>query len=327
MPKGNTPEFAKLDVEAAGALIAMAALTNSGDNKIFNSGASLLSDNEGFSPDIKPDGLNTGGAVTPGTGNDAVDVAALTCYQAGISQSVSAAAGESITRGVTNGYRINSITVDNAQAIAVVTGTESTAFSEARGVAGSAPYIPTDSIEIAQVRTTSITAAPVTAAEIFAVKGTHTERWDFPQWDEVWETGQVEMITALPLVHTGDVTKRIFMEAYDPIFAEIVNAKDFVAPENSYSVNSEEVYNATVGSSSKSLNQGSFSAIHKDGISDFVATLEEQTLWFRFYPDRNKAPHILCQGKLGRARAYTLGALMSGAYTISASQKATDKLT
>lgn len=330
MPRSNTAEFAKLEMEVDDTLYAMAALTDSGDHQVFSSAASLLSDRvlkdgSTYSPKVFPNGLDTGGKVTPGAANDTVDVAALTCYLAGVKVSVGAAAAEAVTRGVTNGYRINSVTVDNAGAVTVIAGTESTSFSETRGAAGGPPYIPTDSIEVAQVRLTSTVAAKVTADEILAVVGQHLERYDFPLWDEVWEDGDVKFITALPLIHTGDVPKAVYGKVYEPIFAEVSLASDFVAPENSYSVNSTQVYNATVGVASKSLGQGSFNAKLKDGVTDAVVKQAGETLWFRYYPDRYKAPYILCQGALGMARTFPAGDNISGAFTISAKETATNK--
>lgn len=330
MPESNDAEFGLLEMETDETLFAMAALTDSGDHELFTTAAALFSgrvsnDDVDYSAQIFPNGIATGGKVTPDTVSDQVDVAALTGYLAGVLTSVGAAAGETITRGVSDGYRINSITVDSGGAIAIVTGTESTAFSETRADAGGPPLIPTTSIEIAQVRTTSISTGLITADEIFDAVGLHKEKWDFPLWDNVPEDGDIKFLSALPLIHTGPVAKAVYGKVYEPIFSEVSLASEFVPPEDSYSVNSEQVYNATVGSAAKSLGQGSFKVKMKDGVTDSVVAQESEKLWFKFFPDRNKAPYILAQGKLGMTREFPTDASIAADCTISANTKATNK--
>ncbi len=332
MPESNDAEFGLLEMETNETLFPMDALTDTGDNQIFTTAASLFSgrvsnDNVDYSAKIYPNGLATGGKVIPGTTDDQVDVAALTCYLAGVLTSVGAAAGESITRAISDAYIINSITVDNAGAIAVVSGTESTAFNETRGAAGGPPYIPIDSIEIAQVRTTSITPGPITADEIFDALGLHKEKWDFPLWDNVPQDGDIKFLSPLPLIHTGDVPKGVFGKVFEPIFSEVSLASVFVPPEDSYTVNSEQVYNATVGSTTKTLAQGTFNVKLKDGVTDSVISQESEKLWFKFFPDRNKSPYILAQGKLGMTRSFPVDSSIAADCTISAGSKATNRAT
>lgn len=326
MSRTNTAENAKLEVESGQTLFAMAALTNSGDNKKFTSGASLFSDKSGFSPEILPNGLDTGGLVKVGTGNDIVLGEALTCYLAGVKTTVAASGNLTVLRGVTTDIcRINSITITSAGAWAVVSGVDNTAFSETRGANGGPPFIPTGSIEIAQVRLTSVTAAPVIAGEIFQAMGQHQEKYDYPLWDYIMEEGAIDFVIALPLIHTGSVPKAVYGKVYEPIFAEVSLSSAFVPPANSFSVSSTQVYGATVGASSKSIGQGSFTAYLKDGVTDAIVKLKDQLLWFRFYPDKFKAPYILAQGKLGIAKVFPADNNISVACTISASKEATDK--
>ncbi|MCP4259088.1 MAG: hypothetical protein GY774_16505 [Planctomycetes bacterium] len=330
MPRTNTAEKARLDIETGETLFAMAALTDSGNNKKFTTGASLLSnrilaDETDYSPQVFPDGIETGGKVTPDSTNDQVNVAALSCYLAGVKTSVAAAPGESITRAVTDPYRINSITVDSGGSIAVIAGTESTAFSETRAAAGGPPLIPVGSIEIAQVRTTSTTAALITADEIFDDVGQHKEKYDYPLWDEVPEDGDIKFLTALPLIHTGVIPKGVYAKVYEPIFAEVSLASEFVAPEKTHSQSSTQVYNATVGAKSDTIGQGSFNANLKDGITDALVKQKNELLWFKFFPDRFKAPYRLCQGYLGQAISYPAADNISGAFTITATEETVDR--
>jgi len=83
----------KIQYESGQDLVPFVALTDQGDHMDFRSSDPLWSKREGYEPNVKPNGLATGGTVTPGTDNDKVAVAALTCYLAGELKSVSASSG------------------------------------------------------------------------------------------------------------------------------------------------------------------------------------------------------------------------------------------
>lgn len=320
-----TAENAKLQYEGGQSFTAMSALTNSGDETTFTSAASLWSNRAGYAPVVRPNGLLTGGAITPhASDNDKVNVAALTLNLNGVVTSVNAGTA-TITRGLTTDtHNITSITINSSGAIAAVSGTDGTAFSETRGAAGGPPLIAVDSVEIGQVRTTTTAAALVTAAEVFQVVGTHTERADFPLYTINYQAGSVTFLAALPEIHTGPVPKKVFASYYAPIFADISLASDFVAPETTHSVTSTQIYGTTLGSTASTLGQGTFTAYLQDGVSDALVTLKNSVLWFRFYPDRYKAPYILTQGKLGISRTFPAGDNVQAACTISATAAPTE---
>lgn len=321
-----TAENAKLEYEAGQNAVAMSALTDSGDATVFESNASLWSGRSGYAPVVRPNGLLTGGAVGTASGNNAVSVAALTCNLAGVVTTVAGNSSLSVSRPATNVAKVLSITVNSSGALAVVAGTDgsTTAFSETRGGAGGPPYIPVGSIEIAQVRLTTSAAAPVAASEIFSVVGLHVERADFPLYDVHYDAGTVEFLAALPKIHTGDLPKGVFASYASPIFGEVALASDFVPPETSHSVSSTQVYGTTIGSTSATLGQGSFTAYLTNGVSDPLVQLKNEKLWFRFYPDRYATPYILAQGKLGIARTFPAGDQIQAACTISAETAAVE---
>ena len=323
-------ENAKLQYESGVTPYAMEALTDSGDRKTFDSNAALFSETEGNSPNVRPNGVLTGGVVTVAVSgsDDVVDVAALSLNLNGVETSVSAGLDTAITRPATAVAKVNSIQINAAGSISVVAGTDSTDANviETRGTgAGQIPYILADSIEIAQVRFTSNTAAPVLAAEIFATIGTHLEKADFPVFDTNNFLAQVIFDATLPASHTGDVPKAVHASYADPIFTEQPFANDFVPSENSHSVSSEQVYNATVGTSSSSLGQGSFTAILKNGITDNIVSRKNENLFFKFHQDKSKAPHILTQGKLGVARTFNASDNPKAALTISSTVESVEK--
>lgn len=321
-------ENAKVQYEGGQTATPMTALTDSGDRTIFNTGATLLSKRSGFAPDVRPDGLATGGAVTVAASgsNNVVDVAALTAYVGGVLQTVGAQTDVTITRGLSSDtHNITSITVTDAGAVVAVSGTDSTAFSETRGAAGGPPFIPTTSIEIAQIRTSSVAAAAVASSEIFQTVGVHQERTDFPIYEIDYLNGNIEFAAAIAAIHTGNLPKKVFASYAEPIFTDISKAVDFTPSENSHSVNSTQIYGTTLGSVSSSLSQASFSAYLEDGITDPLISLKNESLWFRFYPDRYKTAHILEQGKLGISRTFPAGDEIQASCTISTSEAGTEK--
>lgn len=320
-----TAENAKLEYEGGQTAFPMAALTDSGDRTTFTSAADLWSLRSGYAPVVLPNGVRTGGAVVPGGANNVVTVAAVSANLNGVVTSVSAG-DVTITRPATAVSKVNSIIINSSGALAAVAGTDgaTTAFSETRGAAGGPPLIAVDAIEIAQVRVTSNTAALITAAQIFQVPGIHVERADFPLFNTSPADGSVTFNSAIDAIHTGPTPKKVFASYAEPVFAQVALASDFVPPETSFSVSSTQIYGTTLGSSSATLNQGSFTAYLNNGISDPLVTLKGQELWFRFYPDRYQSEYMLTQGKLGIARTFPAGSEIQAACTISARQAAAE---
>jgi len=322
-------ENSKLEYETGVTPFLMSALSNSGDNKTFSSQAALFSASQGNGVTVRPNGVLTGGAVTPSAAatNNAIDIATLSCNLAGVITAISAATDTTITRPATNVASVSSITISSAGSIAVIKGTDgaSTTFSEARGTSGAPPFIPVGSIEIAQVRVTSSASAAIAATEIFQVVGTHLEKADFPVYTIDNATGSIIFNTALPLIHTASVPKAVYAAYSEPVFVEQSFANDFVATETSHSTSSTQVYGDTVGTTSSSLGQGSFTAILSDGITDGIVSRKNDTLWFRYYQDKYKPAHLLTQGKLGISRTFAASEKAKVSCTISADKASIER--
>lgn len=315
----SNAENAKIEYEGGQNQAAMAALSDAGDAKTFESGASLWSRRSGYAPVIRPDGLKTGGTITAAASgsNNVVDVTALTANVAGVEVAASAETDLTCARPVTDTHLIYSITVDSLGIVSALAGSESTSFSETRAAAGGPPLIPTDEIEIGQVRLSSQTPAAITASEIKQVSGVHQERYDNPIYTPNYRTGEVVFNAALPSIHTGNVPKGVYASYASPIFAEVPKGSDFQPSETSHSVSSTQIYGTTLGSTSSSLNQATFTAYLEDGVSDPLVKLKNETLWFRFYPDKFKTAYILEQGKFGISRTFPAGDEIQASCTIS----------
>lgn len=322
-----------LRYESGQTAYAFEEMTDSGDQTTFSASFSPLSRVSGYEPTICPYGLLTGGAITPGSGNDEVDVAALTVCAPGMTGAdsdgvVSVSADTvTITRAVsTDTHMINSITVDSSGALAAVAGTDGTSFSETRGAAGGPPLIPVGSVEIGQVRTTSFTAGIILSSEIFTVPGQHVERSDYPVYDVNYVTGEVTFVDALPTIHTGTVPKKVYIKGYTPIFAPLPKVSDWSPADSTYSISSTDTYDGPVGSSTASLNQATFNAVLTDGISENFTQKKGQNLWFEFRPDRDKSvPKMLTQGLFAMTRTYPAGGgSFTAACTITPEDATTD---
>lgn len=316
--KAQNAANALLKYESGQQLVPAKAMTDSGDRTRFSIPEAPWSGAPGREPVIRPDGLITGGAITPSAGNNSVTVAALTAYQAGQLLSVASASVSLVRATSSNTHKISSVTIDDTGALAAVAGTDGTAFSEVRGAAGGPPFIPVGSIELGQVRLTGTAAAIVKASEIFTVPGTHTELYDFPIWDENPGKGEITFVVALPAIHTGGTPRRVYAEVYTPIFAPLEKTMDFVPPEIAYSQSSTQVYGGTVGSSSQSLGQGSFTTYLRDGVTDPIIARKGELLWWQFFPHRLRPPSLLVQAILGIARTYPAGDNIKASCTLSA---------
>lgn len=326
-----TAENALVQIEQGQTLVPWEALTDSGDQTVFTPSGTVLSGRAGYEPEIRPNGLATGGAISPTENADEVSVAALTCYLGG--QLTQVGTGTvAIARPSVQDYKVVSITVTAAGALAAVEGTEGAAFSETRDAAGGPPLIPVDSIEIGQVRVSSTASAVIQAAEIYQVIGQHQERYDFPTWavsalgrglaaaSAAEQHAHVRFAAALPAIHTGGAAKQVYAQYYTPIFGDESRALDFVPAETSHSTSSTQYYGGSIASRTSTLGQGSFTALLSDGVQDVLVRAKNQVLTVKFFPDRAKSAYILTQGALGVARSFPAGDQIQATVTITAEE-------
>lgn len=332
-----TAKYAKLMREAGQTLFDYIAATDAGDQKVFTvPGKTIFSKKAGYEVIVRPDGVVSGrNMLTPHADADKVTIAGFTCYLAGALTTIVATTAD-IDRPSTDKAKIASITVNSSGVIAVVAGTDGTGttFSETRGAAGGPPYIPVGSVEIGQVRVATSASAVIDKDEIFQTPGTHVERYNYPMW-AINELGDGEEATTSAkthahvefeavvgdAIHTGDTYRKIYVRGYTPLFSEVSRSVDFIPASNSHSVSSTQVYNSTVGATSSSLGQASFSAMVDDGITDGLSQEDDQILVFKFFPNRNKAPYSLTQGILGLDLSYPADDQIKVSATISAEQK------
>ncbi len=310
-----------LEFEGGQNAFPMTELSDSGDRKTFTSGEELWSQASGVAPEVRADGIITGAAITPATGNDSVASAAFTANVNGKEIAVSAQSALAVTRAVTDTHIINSVICDDAGTVSVIQGTEGTAFVDTRGSAGGPAYIPVGSIEMGQVRLSSSTAAQVQAGEIFQLVNRHQERADFPVPNIDYINGAVDFSSALQASHTGDVPKKVYASFATPEFLEAFDAYDFVPSEQAYSSSSTQTYSRVKNSVTRSLNNATFSILLKDGVTDTLVSKQGENIYFRYYPDQFKSQHIIEQGIFAIARTFPAGGDVTASCTINVSEK------
>ncbi len=319
---------AKLEYEAAQVPVSITELTNQGDNIDFRSTDTIWSGIEGKAPVVTPNGIFDGGQITiaASASNDVVDITECRAYIAGVKTTISASTDEAIVRPSVSDYQIFSIQVTSGGAFSVVDGAEGSAFSETRAAAGGPPVVLVDSTELGQIRVSSQTPAAITANEIYQVPGTHQERYDNPLWEVNYTNvlngslgyAGIEFLAALPAIHTGSAVKDVYVSWYTPVFQEVVDAYDWVPPQNTISINSTEVYGRVKGAKSQSLGAGSFSAHLRDGVSDNILKQRDSLVWFRFYPNRLNAPYQLAQGYMAPTQEFPPGGNIAANFTVAA---------
>jgi len=337
----SNSENGKIQYEQGQVLTTYEAMTDSGDQQVFTATEDIWSGKSGFTPSIRPNGLVSGRSlITAAATVDEISIAAFTAYSKGALQTVSAAT-TSVTRTATAGKaQIHSITMASDGSIAIVEGTVSatTAFSETRAAAGGPPLIPVNSVEVGQIRVTTSTAAAIASTEILQLVGTHTERYDYPGWAEnnigdgafasnsAKENAYIEMDSVATKIHTGPTVKAVYAQYYAPSLADLGRTVDFVPVENSHSVSSTQIYGKTIGSRSSSIGQGAFTTLLNDGVSDSFLSEKDEILTIKFFPDTNKAPFMLTQGKIGISRTFPVADQNQAAVTISSDNSSSEFL-
>jgi hypothetical protein len=324
-----TTENSVLYYEAGQIPMPMTQLTDAGDHKTYNSDSECWSDEAGYTPTTKPDGVLTGLIVTAAAGNNRVDVSAGTLNLVGIVATQSAATGLTCARGgEATPCIVNAITITPTGAFSVITGLAGTQLTEARGAEGGPPFIPVGSVEIAQVRFTGNADAPVLASEIFAIPNCHREVANYPavfkidfirEEETTLKTAGVTFSCALMCNHIGDTTKKVYAQYYEPQFAEIGRATDFQPAANSLTTSSQPYYGGAIGEVSTALKSGKFKAYLDNGIADAILAKEGKKIWFKFVVDRYQPEnYILTQGFLSITAQYPARGSIYADFTINA---------
>jgi hypothetical protein len=235
------------------------------------------------------------------------------------------AGSQAVTRPTTEDHKISAIVMDDAGALDEVEGSEHTAFSTEWGVAGGPPLIPEDAVLLGLVFMSSQASGVILASEIYQDPGNHAEYADIPGFDiftvgngsyteiAAEKNAHVKFNEALPLIHTGPATKRVYAKYYTPSLAVQQNVANFKPAEMGVTKSSVAVYEGSgvpgaIGSAkADSVGDASFDLYVKDGITDGIVREKNQTVTVKWWPDANKLPYMLTQGLLSFDRDYPSG--------------------
>jgi hypothetical protein len=329
-----TPENAVLEYESDQSLVAMVELTNDGDNKNFKSAHKLWSNFEQNKPDVKVNGVLSGGRIVPAVSgtDDLIDVTNCTVNLNGVLTTVSGDTDIDALRSTdgTDIYKKCALTITSAGAWDIVEGAAHTAFSDTWGADGGPPLIPVDSVLVGIISMSSDTAAAISVDEISQVPRTTMElaKDPYPETKLIRvENGiqgyaGVEFSSALPNIHTGGVPKKVFAKYYTPVFSEVPDGNNFTPPQNSVSVSSKTVYKRALGSRTKSIGTGSY-VLHPNGLADNILMKDEAELWHRFYRDEYVTDEfILSLASVTFAKTFDAEALHEVTATMAAVEKA-----
>jgi hypothetical protein len=327
-----TAKESKIQIETGQTSYDQAAMTDGGDHQIFTIlNGPLWSGKSGFEPDIRPNGIISGrNLLSPGTTNDTVKVAAFTAYSKGTEQSPAATNATGVRPTSAGFAKITSITMASDGSIDKVAGTENAGFSEVRNAAGGPPYIGEEDVEVGQLRLIGGTVETITIDMIKQVVGTHTERYDYPTWQEknigdgesaessAEKYAHVKFDAVLPLNHTGGAVKAVHMSYNAPVFIEVNRAMDFVPADYTHTVSSQEYYRGSIASVSEALGAGSFTTLMNDGLTDAIITEKNKTITVKQFPDENKSAYSLTQGRIALGRSFPYDNQIQAEVTISA---------
>jgi len=311
------------EVPGGGTFYAMHALTDSGDHQTFNFvGDDFISNFKGktsdsdYSPTVRVDGVISGGTVIPAVSatNNLVDVTTMSAYIGGNdytgASKVSADTDLTCVRGAgaATAFIINSIICDAAGAFSVLTGTGDTShdLTGGRGGAGQPPYITVGSIEVAQVRFTSETAALVTADEIKMIPNVTREMAMRPGYDIEFarvsggslDSPGVTMRTPLAAIHTADTARRVFMECYAANFAEWQGVRDVAFQGETIGSTSSETFSGVRSFTTSEISEGSFTWEVGSLTSDpewSVMEGKDARTWFKLLESRTATGYLVCQ--------------------------------
>ena len=202
-------------LHAMQALTVQASVTSDGQaltNRAYytGSGKALINQSADYAESVKINGVVSGCAVTPGSGNDNAAVAAGVVNINGVAVTVSADTSNAISLPASNKYAIYALSVAaDGTTFTVTKGTDGDALDwTAYGGAGQMPVCPADNAVLGYLTRYSNVASPLTAANIFA-----GESANIP-YDVDAIRGYIILPAALPASYTGPARRPVFASWY-----------------------------------------------------------------------------------------------------------------
>jgi len=308
-----TTENMQLKIEDGVSQTGPQLMTNSGDNRTFTCGASRFSlcesDENGLDrrPIVRPDGLRNGCYVEKAASGiaDAIDVCQGSLWIAGVLVSVNATTDITVTRPATGSVRIVSVVADSLGNISLLNGTDGSDFSDTRGVAGGAPYVALGEVELATLKLFDV-SAPIKNREISflpelsSIPGFHLHPYE----------GEIMFDEELPLIHTGVVSKNIYISYCEPVLS-VADMFSIIPPTAS------EEYDPSVDSITPGkMKNGRLHISVSGNQSDLSRRIEKSVRLFEFMPDSSGVRKEYFYAYVENNSSYMAGELMTGDYLL-----------
>lgn len=181
-------------------------LSDSGDHKTFTAAHGVWDQSDPDYPQPLPDGLISGGEITPHTSADTAAVAAGTVSIAGTVVSFSATSKSLTLSDDPDEIVINSIIVDNAGSVTVLAGTQG-ASGGARGAAGGPPYITVGKVLLAEITCTNVSGVITQNVIDYGAR----EYNSIPGFTVDHINGKIVYDAAITPIHTGPTARRTYV--------------------------------------------------------------------------------------------------------------------
>lgn len=337
----KTGENAKIEVEVGTTFYAMQELTSVSSpaadvNKKFDTGATFLSDQKKLQPVVRLDGVVSGFNITPGSGNNEVDVAAGKVYIAGQLISVTADTVTDLYRPTVLGnVRVNAIVVDAAGTMSRVEGTEGTS-SSTRGAAGGPPFLPVDKILLGYINMVYYdgSASGLTVVTTDEIDSESKERTILPSYNIQYYDGSgdnptyggcVDFASALPDIHAatpagpGTACRKVYASFYEPVFEQIPDAKDFSFDEEVGTVSSKAYQDAAEEMSTTTPSWSGSGEVYFSAVDDILQLVKNSKRWIKYYPDADEVDHWAGRAIIKVSRSLPLEENFSASLTLDGS--------
>lgn len=300
-------------------LQALSSVTGSNVRKNFLFGTAFVSGQENLEPDVRLDGVLSGGSMSPVTDrDDAVTVNAFDCYIKGVEISVAATEVRNIPRPTSAGnVLISAICCDENGAVSVTAGTEGSAGG-ARGAAGGLPYIPVDQICLGYITLSDVYASgssTITAAEI---NTENKERSDIPAYtidfyDSDEGYGLVKFGTALETIHgAGADYRNVYASWYSPTFEVFPETYDAELPEDMSEITSRAYGDAYEQKATDIPSWNASWNFYWSKVKDLIDVVKNSKRWIKIFPDKDDTQYWAGVAVIKATHSLPVSEIMNG---------------
>lgn len=326
----------KLQMEAGGTYYTYEAMTKQSNTqhyevttgRLFSNAEDVNGVDQRYT--IAIDGLKSGCVVKPAISltADKIDIEAGVVVIAGVEVTVALDEDLAVARGGSACIKY-SILVDSSGVVSALAGTTYATFSTIRGADGGPPHITVGKVEIAQIWYDSLTPAVVATTEIKIVPEQHRELSYYPGWFYIPPTTdddqKIEIGVALMLNHTGDISRIVYAEYYNPVFVKMDDVSEVKPSRKTYTATEENTYDAARKVSNESLGDGSFKILMDERTNSLIKQAEGDVRWFKWYADKTKDDYVLFQGRVQIVDEYPVKGIMQATVTIVTEVAGIDK--